>query len=78
VIGLWLYLVVWAWDKSARVLCNRSDSPWDNANRRSPHDDKCAAIRREVLKWTFLAGSDKSYEINKIHKQFYKLLKLVA
>ncbi|MCX5636940.1 MAG: transposase, partial [Planctomycetota bacterium] len=69
---------LWAWDKPAKVLCDRSDSPWDDAYRRPSHADKCAALRREVLKETFFIGSDKSHKINKIHKQFYKLLKLVA
>lgn len=79
-LNLWLHSMVelWAWDKSAKMLCNRSDSPWDDASRRPSHADKCVALRREVLKQTFFVSSDKSYEINKIHKQFYKLLKLVA
>jgi hypothetical protein len=79
-LNLWLHSMVelWAWDKSAKVLCDRSDSPWDDVFRRPSHADKCAALRREVLKQTFFVSSDKSHEINKIHKQFYKLLKLVA
>jgi len=79
-LNLWLHSLVelWAWDKPAKVLCDRSDSPWDDAYRRPSHADKCAALRREVLKETFFIGSDKSHKINKIHKQFYKLLKLVA
>jgi hypothetical protein len=79
-LNLWLHSMVelWAWNKSAKVLCDRSDSPWDNFYRRPSHADKCAALRREVLKQTFFVSSDKSHEISKIHKQFYKLLKLVA
>jgi hypothetical protein len=79
-LNLWLHSMVelWAWNKSAKVLCDRSDSPWDNFYRRPSHADKCAALRREVLKQTFFVSSDKSHEIRKIHKQFYKLLKLVA
>ena len=79
-LNLWLHSMVelWAWNKSAKTLCNRSDSPWDDVCRRPSHADKCAALRREVLKQTFFVSSDKSHEINKIHKQFYKLLKLVA
>lgn len=79
-LNLWLHSLVelWAWSKSAKTLCNRSDSPWDDTYRRPSHADKCAALRREVLKQTFFVSSDKSHEINKIHKQFYKLLKLVA
>ena len=79
-LNLWLNSMVelWAWDKSAKVLCNRSDSPWDDANRRPSHADKRASLRKEVFKQTFFVSSYKSHEINKIHKQFYKLLKLVA
>jgi hypothetical protein len=79
-LNLWLHSLVelWAWDRPAKVLCDRNDSPWDDAHRRPSHADKCSALRREVLKQTFFVSSDKSHEINKIHKQFYKLLKLVA
>ena len=79
-LNLWLHSLVelWAWNKSAKLLCDRSDSPWDDQKRRPSHADKCAALRREVLTQTFFASSYKSHEINKIHKQFYKLLKLVA
>ena len=79
-LNLWLHSIVelWAWDKDAKVLCNRSDSPWDDANRRPSHADKCMALRREVLRRTFFDSSDKSREIKKIQKQLYKLLKLVA
>jgi hypothetical protein len=79
-LNLWLHSMVelWAWDKSAKVLCDRGDSPWDDAYRRPSHADKCAALRMAVLKQTFFVSSGKSHETNKIHKQFYKLLKLVA
>ena len=79
-LNVWLHSMVelWAWNKPAKVLCDRSNSPWDDVFRRPSHSDKCAALRREVLKRTFFVSSVKSHEINKIHKQFYKLLKLVA
>lgn len=79
-LNLWLHSMIelWAWNKSAKILCNRSNSPWDDVCRRPSHADKCSALRRELLKQTFFISSDKSHEINKIHKQFYKLLKLVA
>ena len=79
-LNLWLHSMVelWAWDKSAKVLCDRNDSPWDNAYRRPSHADKCAALRREVLQQTFFVSSDTNHKNNKIQKQFHKLLKLVA
>ena len=79
-LNLWLHSLVelWAWSKPAKLLCDRRDRPWDDVDRRPSHADKCAALRRVVLKQTFFASSDKGHEMNKIHKQFYKLLKLVA
>jgi len=79
-LNLWLHSLIelWAWNKSAKILCNRRDSPWDDVHRRPSHYDKSLALRRNVLRQTFFVSSDKSHEINKIHKQFYKLLKLVA
>jgi len=79
-LNVWLHSMVelWAWNKPAKFLCDRSNSPWDDVFRRPSHSDKCAALRREVLKQTFFVSSGKSHEINKIHKQLYKLLKLVA
>lgn len=79
-LNLWLHSMVelWAWNKSAKLLCSRSDSPWDDAYRRPSHAAKCVALRKEVLKQTFFVSSDKSHKIKKIQKQFYKLLKLVA
>jgi len=79
-LSLWLHSLVelWAWNKSAKVLSNRLCSPWDDVHRRPSHADKCAALRRAVLKQTFFVSSGKTHKNNKIHKQFYKLLKLVA
>jgi len=47
-LNLWLYSMVemWAWNKSVKALCNRGNSPWDDANRRPSHADKCSALRR--------------------------------
>ena len=71
-LNVWLHSMVelWAWNKPAKVLCDRSSSPWDDVFRRPSHSDKCAALRREVLKQTFFVSSGKSHEINKIYKQF--------
>jgi hypothetical protein len=79
-LNLWLHSLVelWAWNKSAKVLSDRCDSPWDDVYRRPSHADKCVALRRAVLKQTFFVSSGRTHKNNKIHKQFYKLLKLVA
>ena len=50
-IGWWHTLVeLWAWDRPHARLCDRSDSPWDKAERRPSHADRCRQPRREALK----------------------------
>jgi hypothetical protein len=50
-IAWWHTLVeLWAWHCSHVGLCDRSESPWDAAERRSSHADRCRRLRREALK----------------------------
>ena len=79
-LNMWVHTMVelWAWDKSTKVLCNRSDSPWDDAYRRPSHADRCQALRRAVLRKTFFDISGHSRKNRKIVRQFYKLMKLAA
>jgi DDE superfamily endonuclease len=49
-IGWWHTLVeLWAWDRSKSRSCDRSDSPWDRAERRPSHANRCQELRREVM-----------------------------
>ena len=51
-ISLWAYTLVelWAWNESKDILCDRSDSPWDDAEDRRPsHADRCKALHGECL-----------------------------
>jgi DDE superfamily endonuclease len=50
-LNLWLFTLVelWAWNKSARDLTHRDDSPWDNAQRRPSHADRRKAFQAECL-----------------------------
>jgi len=50
-LNLWMHTLVelWAWDKSHDALCNRSDSPWDNAERRPSHANRRKALRAYIL-----------------------------
>jgi len=45
-LNLWMHTLVevWAWDKSHEELCDRSNSPWDDSERRPSH-----ANRRQAL-----------------------------
>ena len=48
----WMYSLVeaWAWEQSAEDLVDRSQSPWDEEDRRPSHADKRKALQRQVLR----------------------------
>ena len=50
-LNLWMHTLVdlWAWDKSHAELCDRSDSPWDDAERRPSHANRRKALRLWIL-----------------------------
>ena len=50
-LNLWMHTLVelWAWDKRHEELCNRHDSPWDDAHRRPSHANRRNALRRHIF-----------------------------
>jgi hypothetical protein len=50
-LNLWMHTLVelWSWDRSHDVLCDRSLSPWDDADRRPSHADRRKALRRQIM-----------------------------
>jgi len=51
-LNLWMHPLVetWAWNKSGKQLVDRGDSPWDDAERRPSHANRCKALRRQILR----------------------------
>jgi hypothetical protein len=51
-LNLWMHTLVelWAWDKSGQQLVDRSDSPWDDAQRRPSHANRRKALRQYILR----------------------------
>ena len=51
-LNLWMHTLVelWVWNHSGKAICNRSDSPWDVANRRPSHADRRKALRQKILR----------------------------
>jgi hypothetical protein len=51
-MNLWMHTLVelWAWDQSHDRLCDRSDSPWDDAGRRPSHANRRKALRQYVIR----------------------------
>jgi hypothetical protein len=54
-LNLWMYTLVelWAWTRPREQLCDRSDSPWDDATRRPSHADRRKSLRREIIRNEF-------------------------
>ena len=51
-MNLWMHTLVelWAWDKTHEEFCDRTDSPWDNADRRPSHANRRKALRRHIMR----------------------------
>jgi hypothetical protein len=51
-LNLWMHTMVelWAWDKNRRQLIDRSDSPWDDAERRPSHANRRKSLREQILR----------------------------
>jgi hypothetical protein len=51
-MNLWMHTLVelWAWRQSRDQLCDRSDSPWDDDERRPSHANRRKALRRHILR----------------------------
>ena len=50
-LNLWMHTLVelWCWSRSHAELCDRSQSPWDDAERRPSHADRRKALRRNIM-----------------------------
>ena len=51
-LNLWMHTLVelWAWDKNARQLVARGNSPWDDVERRPSHANRRKALRTQILR----------------------------
>lgn len=79
-LNLWMHTLVecWAWNKPAEELCDRSDSPWDDPERRPSHADRRKALRRLTLHNEYSSLSLAHRRSSKIRSLYRRLLNLVA
>jgi SRSO17 transposase len=51
-LNLWMHTLVelWAWNRSDKRLVDRSDSPWDDPDRRPSHANRRKALRAQILR----------------------------
>jgi DDE superfamily endonuclease len=50
-LNLWMHTLVelWAWKRSHANLCDRSDSPWNDPDRRPSHANRRRALRQLII-----------------------------
>jgi DDE superfamily endonuclease len=79
-LNLWLHTLIelWAWDKPHRQLCDREDSPWDDAQRRPSHADRRNALRRFCLRAEIQSAGQRRPLSRRLRTLCRSLLKLVA
>jgi hypothetical protein len=79
-LNLWFHTLVelWAWSKPKRQICDRRDSPWDDADRRPSHADRRKALRRCILREQFSSCLGSRSLPSKIRGFIKKLLALAA
>ena len=79
-LNLWMHTLVelWAWDKSQKELTDRSDSPWDDPERRPSHADRRKALRQECIEQEFSRITAKHRLPRKIRDLVQRLRNMAA
>jgi hypothetical protein len=79
-LNLWLHTLIelWAWKRSQKELCDRSQSPWDDPERRPSHADRRNALRRSCLRGEIQAAAKRQRLTPKFRLLLRRLLNLVA
>jgi hypothetical protein len=79
-VQLWWHTLIelWAWDRPADALVDRSGSPWDDAERRPSHADRRNALRRQCLEEEFRAGAALGVVPRKIQNLWRRVVRLLA
>ena len=79
-LNQWMYTLVelCCWDVDKSELSDRSDRPWDNADRRPSHADRRRSISQEMLGKQFLAALPHGPKHRKLRTLFQDLIALAA
>ena len=79
-MNLWMHTLVelWAWKRGHAELCDRSDSPWDDAERRPSHANRRKALRHQILQ-TELSATTQGHTLpRKILQLAQRLLQIAT
>ena len=77
-LNLWMHTLVelWAWQLPKTTLCDRTDSPWDDPERRPSHANRRKALRRHILDYHFSVITRSVSLPQKIQHLAERLLKM--
>lgn len=79
-MNLWMHTLVelWGWNRSHAELCDRSDSPWDNADRRPSHANRRNALRRSIIEHELSTLTAARRLPRKIRRFAQRLIRIAA
>jgi hypothetical protein len=79
-LNLWVHTLVelWGWGRPVAELSDRSESPWDDIERRPSHADRRKALRREMLEEEYQRCWGRQPLPQKIRHLLDRVLRLVA
>lgn len=79
-ITAWLHTLIelWAWKQPKQRLCDRSDRPWDNADRRPSHADRRNALCRLCIEEQIQAAQDRTPIARQFRRVLRRLIRLVT
>ena len=77
-LNLWLHTLVelWAWNRPARELVHREDSPWDDATRRPSHADRRKSLQAACLAEEFSRAASHTRLPTKLRTLLQRLLRI--
>lgn len=79
-INLWLHTLVelWAWNKPGTDLVHRTDSPWDDPDRRPSHADRRKSLQAACLEREFSPPAGQPPLPPEIRDLLQRLLRIAA
>jgi hypothetical protein len=79
-LNLWMHTLVelWAWELPKDALCDRTDSPWDDPERRPSHANRRKALRRYIVDYHFSVITQSVSLPQKIQRFAERLLDMAS
>jgi hypothetical protein len=77
---LWWHTLIelWAWHQPKEAICDRSDSPWDDTDRRPSHADRRKAMQRACVETELSRSQPEGRNARKILALVRRLMNLAA